>query len=207
MTIGHLATGVITRLQKAGYSLVQTPFRVASVDFEFTAAMIGSGGRGLDLVLIVDTATGDFGDRDAKVVRQRIEALSRALDVTRSRYLLTVILVGAALPNLMDALAPTCRVLNVESASLDSEGAPVSVEAALELDDQILLLLPLTIASDDEAVGEVSRDPVSEFRGVLPKKLDPMLVDALTEASKSGEDAVKKALGKALDFALGGGAP
>ncbi len=49
---------------------------MASVDFEFTAALRGTAGRGLDLVLIIDTATGDHGDRDAAKVRQRVEALS-----------------------------------------------------------------------------------------------------------------------------------
>ena len=204
MTIGHLAGGVVRRLEKAGYRPVQTPFRVASVDFEFTAALIGSVGRALDLVLIVDTAAGEFGDRDAKTVRQRIEALSRALDVTRSRYLLTAILVGAALPKLVDALSPTCRVLNVESASFDTEGEPISDQAALALDDQVRILLPLTIAADDEAQSEEDRDPIAKLRGALSLNLDQTLVDALTEASKSGEDAVETALGKVLDIAIEG---
>lgn len=204
MTIGHLAVGVVRRLEKSGYRPVKTPFRVASVDFEFTAALIGSGGRALDLVLIVDTAAGEFGDRDAKTVRQRIEALSRALDVTRSRYLLTAILVGAALPKLVNALSPTCRVLNVESASFDTEGEPISDQAALALDDQIRILLPLTIAVDDEPESEENRDPIAKLRGALSPNLDQTLVDALTEASKSGEDAVTTALGKVLDIGIEG---
>jgi hypothetical protein len=204
MTIGHLAEGVVRRLEKAGYRPAQTPFHVASVEFEFTAALIGSGGRALDLVLIVDTATGEFGDRDAKSVRQRIEALSRALDVTRSRYLLTAILVGAALPKLLNALSPTCRVLNVESASFDTEGEPISDQAALALDDQIRILLPLTIAVDDEAGTEENRDPIAKLLSALSPDLDQTLVSALTEASKSGEDAVRTALGKVLDIAIEG---
>ena len=65
---------------------------VANVEFSFTRALRGSDGRSLDLIILVDTTTGDFGDRNAGRVRQRVEALSRALDVTGSRYVVTVIL-------------------------------------------------------------------------------------------------------------------
>jgi hypothetical protein len=64
-----LVGGLVKRLESAGYARLATPFRVASVDFEFTAALRGSDGRGLDLILIVDTATGEQGDRDAARVR------------------------------------------------------------------------------------------------------------------------------------------
>ncbi|MGO9234113.1 MAG: hypothetical protein ACLP7Q_11880 [Isosphaeraceae bacterium] len=76
MTGSLLVSGVVKRLEAAGYQPLSTPFKVASVDFEFTAALRGTAGRGLDLVLIIDTATGDHGDRDAAKVRQRVEALS-----------------------------------------------------------------------------------------------------------------------------------
>lgn len=110
MTGSLLVEGLIKRLESAGYARLPTPFKVASVDFDFTAAMRGRDGRALDLVLIVDTATGDFGDRDGARVRQRVEALSRALDITQSRYLLTVILAGATLEGDIEALSETCRV-------------------------------------------------------------------------------------------------
>src|SRR5262245_28515737 len=65
MTGSLLVEGLVNRLKAAEYQPLSTPFKVASVDFEFTAALRGTAGRGLDLVLIVDTATGDHGDRDA----------------------------------------------------------------------------------------------------------------------------------------------
>ena len=71
MTASLLVEGLVKRLEVAGYTRLSTPFKVASVDFEFTAALRGRDGRGLDLVLIVDRATGDHGDRDAIRVRQR----------------------------------------------------------------------------------------------------------------------------------------
>ena len=70
-------------------------------------------------------------------VRQRVEALSRALDITQSRYVLTVILAGAALQGDVETLSATCRVLSVESISLDADDKPVNTVAAEALDDQI----------------------------------------------------------------------
>src|SRR6201999_334497 len=97
-----LVNAIHNRLKEAGYSDLATPFKVANVEFAFTSALRGRNGRSLDLVLLVDTTTGDFGDRDAMRVRQRVEALSRALDVTGSRYVVTVILAGATLSGSVD---------------------------------------------------------------------------------------------------------
>jgi hypothetical protein len=193
-----LVRGLVRRLEGASYKVLPTPFNVASVDFEFTAAMLGSEGRGLDLILIVDTATGEFGDRDPATVQLRVEALSRALDITRSRYLLTVVLLGAALPNLVEQLSPTCRVLTVEEAALDAEGQPTSAIAAEAFDDHIRVLLPLDVRPDDDVQDDSRGDPIGELLATLPATLDSGLVRGLAEASARGEDAVTKALGKRL---------
>ena len=114
MSGSPLVQAIQERLRAGGYSDLSTPFKVAGVEFAFTGAMRGRDGRALDLVLLVDTTTGDFGDRDGGRVRQRVEALSRALDVTGSRYVVTVILAGAMLSEGIEALSETCRVLQVE---------------------------------------------------------------------------------------------
>jgi hypothetical protein len=201
MTGSLLVDGLVKRLQAAGYQTLSTPFRVASVDFEFTAALLGTAGRGLDLVLIVDTATGEHGDRDAAKVRQRVEALSRALDITGSRYVLSVILAGASLLENIDALSATCRVLTIEHASLDSDGQPASDAAAEALDDHIRILLPLDLRTGD-ADQASEGDPVGELFLALPKTLDKELVRAVAEASLNGENAVTRALGRRLDDVL-----
>jgi hypothetical protein len=197
MTGSLLVTGLLKRLESAGYRALSTPFQVASVDFEFTAALRGTAGRGLDLVLIVDTATGEYGDRDAAKVRQRVEALSRALDITGSRYLLA----GASLLGNIDALSATCRVLNIEHASLDGDGRPTNEVTAEALDDHIRVLLPLDLRTDDAAEA-IEADPVGELLSALPKTLDNKLVSAIAEASLNGEDAVSLALGKRLEDVL-----
>jgi hypothetical protein len=198
VTVSLLVHGLVKRLKSAGYTRLSTPFKVASVDFEFTGALRGRDGRALDLVLIIDTATGDHGDRDGARVRQRVEALSRALDITRSRYLLTVILAGASLPDDIDALSETCRVLNVEAASLDGEGRPVDAAAAEAFDDHIRVLLPLNLPHTDDEPGAPLGDTISELLAVLPKDLDEPLVRGLVEASSQGEAAVTTALGDRL---------
>ena len=73
MSTSLLVTGLVQRLMSAGYENLTTPFKVASVEFEFTAALRGRGGRSLDLILIVDTVTGEGGDREGARVRERID--------------------------------------------------------------------------------------------------------------------------------------
>jgi len=201
MTGSPLVSGLVKRLESAGYQALSTPFKVASVDFEFTAALRGTAGRGLDLVLIVDTATGEHGDRDAARVRQRVEALSRALDITGSRYVLTVILAGASLVGNIDALSATCRVLTIEHASLEGDGRPTNEVTAEALDDHIRVLLPLDLRTDDAAAA-LEDDPVGELLSTLPKMLDDELVRAIADASLNGEDAVTRALGQRLEDVL-----
>lgn len=202
MSQSLLVRALVQRLQAARYQTLETPFRVASVDFEFTAALLGSGGRSLDLILIVDTATGDFGDRDAASVRQRVQSLSRALDVTQSRYLLTVILAGASLASLVEALSPICRVLSVESAALGADGHPSSAEAGETLDDHIRLLLPLDLQLDETVDAATPADPIAELLAALPAGLDQELLSGLAAASIRGDAAVTRALGKRLGEAL-----
>lgn len=72
MSDSPLVNVIVNRLHEAGYRDLETPFRVATVEFEFTAALRGSDRRSLDLVLIMDTTTGSFGDRDSERVRQRV---------------------------------------------------------------------------------------------------------------------------------------
>ena len=198
MTAVPLVELLVRRLEAAGYTQLRTPFKVASVEFEFTAALRGRDGRALDLVLIVDTATGDYGDRDGAAVRHRVEALSRALDITHSRYLLTVILAGAALQDDTDALSETCRVLSVEVLPLNDEGQPVDLAATDALDDYIRVLLPLDLLPKGDEPRPSQEDTIGELLAALPKDLDQRLVQSLISASLQGEEEVTTALGNRL---------
>jgi hypothetical protein len=189
-----LVHAIQERLRTAQYRDLSTPFKVAGVEFAFTGAMRGTEGRALDLVLLVDTTTGNFGDRDGSRVRQRVEALSRALDVTASRYVVTVILAGAVLAEGIEALSDTCRVLQVESIALDGDGKPADVVAERQLDDRIRVLLPLTLPVQVTDVQDGIGSAMDQFVRALPPTTDNALVDALVAASSDGEQAVTDAI-------------
>jgi len=197
-----LVQAVQERLRHGGYSELSTPLKVAGVEFAFTGAMHGSGGRSLDLVLLVDTTTGDFGDRDGTRVRHRVEALSRALDITRSRYVVTVILAGAVLAEGVEALSETCRVLQVDSAALDDKGKLANEAAEHQLDDRIRALLPLTLPVPLAGALEGGGPSMEQLVRELPEGTDKALVDAVIAASTAGEKAVTEAAAQMINGAF-----
>ena len=202
MTGSPLVHAIQERLRDAGYSDLPTPFKVAGVEFAFTAAMRGRDGRALDLVLLIDTTTGDYGDRDGGRVRQRVEALSRALDVTGSRYVVTAILAGAALAEGIEALSETCRVLQVEGVSLDDKDKPANVTAKRQLDDRIRVLLPLTLPLPAVEVENGNGPAMDQLIRALPADTDAAFIDALINASNDGEQAVTDAVARAINGAF-----
>jgi len=202
MITAPLIRAIHDRLRLGGYVDLPTPFSVAGVNFEFTAAMRGQNGRSLDIVLLIDTTTGDFGDRESARVRQRVEALSRALDITRSRFVLTVILAGAVLAGKIEALFETCRVLYVESLPIDAMGEPVDAHAKNLLEDRIRLLLPLDLPKPIAALEGVNGPALEQLVSTLASEVDANLLDSLIEASRSGEEAVTTAMANFISRAL-----
>ena len=194
MSDSALVNVILHRLREAGYRDLAAPFRVATVQFEFTAALRGSDRRALDLVLVVDTTTGEFGDRDNARVRQRVEALSRALDVTESRYVITVILAGAALAADIEALTETCRVLHVDGLQLNGNGEIAGDAAHNQLDDRIRVLLPLTLPPPLIVTKDGSGPVMEQLVCALPAAVDSALLTAVTTASHYGEHAVTDAM-------------
>ena len=191
MTQAPLIQAIRERLRGAGYVDFPMPFRVAGVEFSFAGAMHGSGGRALDLVLLVDTVTGEFGDCVGRRVRQRVEALSRALDITGSRYVVTVILAGPSLADGdIDALSETCRVLHVESIGPNDSSLLEDGSAQSLLDDRIRVLLPLVIP--DPVTGSLDEgvSVMDQLIRSLPTGTNSVLVNALIDASDDGEQAV-----------------
>lgn len=202
MSGSPLIRAIQGRLRDAGYSDVSTPFKVAGVEFAFTAAMRGRDGRALDLVLLVDTTTGEFGDREDGRVRHRVEALSRALDVTGSRYVVTLILAGAVLVEGVEALSETCRVLQVEGIALDGQGKPASESAERQLDDRIRVLLPLTLPVPLAETQDGSGPAIEQLVRALPAGTNSALVDAVIAASTAGEQAVTDAVALVINGAF-----
>lgn len=202
MSDSPLVQAIRERLSSAGYSDLATPFKVAGVEFAFTRAMRGRDGRALDLVLLVDTTTGDFGDRDGGRVRQRMGALSRALDVTGSRYVVTVILAGAVLTEGMEALSEICRVLQVENIALDDHGKPANETADRQLDDRIRVLLPLALPVPMPETQDGSGPAMEQLVLALPPGMNKALVDAAIAASDAGEQSVTDAVAFVINRAF-----
>lgn len=200
MTRSPLINAIAGRLALAGYSEVLTPLKIAAVSFDFTAAFRGRDGRSLDLVLLVDTTTGDFGDNSASRVRNRLEALSRALDVTGSRFVVTVVLAGAALVGDVEAIAETCRVLVVETLPQSSSGG-LEPAAMGQLEDRIRVLLPLEIPPRADGEGS-ERGAIEVLMDSLPPTTDTNLVDRVVEASAKGEETVIAALSEVIGQAM-----
>ncbi len=204
MTTSALANAIINRLETIGYRRLPTPFQVASVRFDFTAVLQGQQGRGFDFVLIVDTSAGEYGDKSGPRTRQRIEALSRALDVSGSRLVLTAILAGAPLPTAdVDEISRICRVLTLERVDLNAMGVPTTKEAARELDDRLRILLPLKL----ETTQVSAADPIGDVEKRLQGTVDPNTAKKLLGSTSRGNEAVVATIKELLEKALEPGVP
>ncbi len=198
MTSSPLIVAIRQRLNDAGYDDLPTPFRMAGVEFQFTAALRGRHGRALDLVLLVDTTAGSFGDSDGARVRARVQALSRALDVTASRYVLTVVLAGATLSGDVEALADTARVLHVDTLPVDNAG----ISDPDRLDDSIRVLLPLSIPQP--AAGEHGGPAQEQLEKALKNIVDAATIKIIMTAAERGDEAVTTAIAGLIDAAFVG---
>ena len=157
--------------------------------FDFTAALLGAHGRSLDLVLVVDTTEHHQGER----IRQRVEALSRALDVARSRLVLTTVLAGAPIPSAaIETIARVSRVLTVEPF----DGDPGDADLALE--DALRVLLPLRLPDPAETLA----DPLSELQRQLATLRDSGALAPLVAAALQGADSVRRAFAELIERAL-----
>jgi hypothetical protein len=128
--LSSLVERVTSFLANAGYQQLRKPLEVASIKFDFSGVLVG-GDRALDLVIVENTAR----DSQARLV-QRVESLSRALDVAESRRSLTVVLVGTRLaPVILERMSRVARTLVIEGAS--------ESEVEQEFRDRLAALLPL----------------------------------------------------------------
>jgi hypothetical protein len=162
-------------LTAAGYRLRSSPVTVASVPFDFAAVLIGAD-RTLDLIIVIDTL-----EEDESRVLQKVQALSRALDLVVSRRSLTVILVGPPpRATIIEALSRVCRVLPV--------GTPTGEGVGQFLNDALAVLLPLNLPHMSEAVA----DPLGEVHKRLSTEENDL--ETLLAAAPMGAKAVQEAL-------------
>jgi hypothetical protein len=176
---------VVEILKGAGYRQLDLPLVVASIPFDFAAALVGTG-KAPDLIVVIDT----MQDADSRT-RQKIDSLGRAMDVAGSRRPLTAVLAGPrpADPTLA-AIGRVCRVLPV--------GTPTASDAERLLHEWLAVLLPLNLPD----TGEVGATVASELALHLPNTLEAKVQESLLEASPRGEQAVRAALRDLITEAL-----
>jgi hypothetical protein len=176
MTGDESVKRVLDLLTTTGYRVLEQekPVMVASVPFEFDALLVGSE-RANDLIVVIDTLI-----EPEPRIRQKVQGLSRALDVVGSRRPLTVILVGPSPPpGTLEALGKVSRVLMVDVLS--------TTEA---LSDALGILLPLHLPDTTEAV----MDPLGELRNRTPATPEKETLAVVYEAAPDGTEAVSEAL-------------
>jgi len=172
----------INMLKAAGYRQCEVPLSFAGMQFEFVAVLAGSP-RALDLIVIIDT----LSEPELRI-RQKVEGLSRALDLVKSRRPLTTIIVGPPLrSSVAEALSRVSRVLQV--------GTPTGEHADNRLRDAVAALLPPDVRDINEALA----DPLGELRQRLN---DVGHLGLLLDASLYGSQSVSQTLGKWLSAAL-----
>lgn len=177
MSQGTPIERVTLLLTTAGYRPLSMPLIIGSVPFEFAAALLGPD-RAPDLVLVVDTI-----DEKEGRVRQKITALSRALDVIGSRRPLTAILTGPRpQTSTIEALGRVCRVLPV--------GTPVGTAADATLHDSLAVLLPLQLPEPTDSVA----DPMGELFRQMPTDIDSIIKETVMLHASQGSEAVEGAL-------------
>lgn len=197
MTMSASIAAVSERLNAAGFESVSGRFKVAAVTFDFPAVFTGKPERGSDLVILIDTSDKDaIGERGVRA-RQKLEALTMALDVADWRVVVTAILIGPPLPSeTVEELTRTCRVLSVSQATLDRIGD------APPLDDRLRVLLPLDAGLGEDAL---VADPLGQLERQMRETGDARLAEQLISASLRGEDEVRRVLSRTIEAAVAPG--
>jgi hypothetical protein len=175
MTTSERVVAILTG--EGGYRELPKPLKVGSLSFEFTHALI-AGDRANDLVIVIELK----GDSADDAVIRKVLALTRALDVLRSKRSVTAVLTsGQATPETVQSISRVCRVLPV--------GAPTGPGAAEAVRDWLSVLLPLI----PPAPVETLIDWEGNLRRQVPTDASGPQMEKLLIAAPHGKLAVEKA--------------
>ena len=173
-------------VQQGKYRELAQPMKIGSLSFEFDHALVASE-RANDLVIVIELKG---GTSDEAVIR-KVLALTRALDVLKSKRSVTAVLTsGQALPETVQSISRVCRVLPI--------GTPAGPKAADAVRDWLSVLLPIT----QPATVETLVDWTGDLHREIPKTLAGPLADLLVEAAPLGKQAVEDVLADAIKVAV-----
>lgn len=173
---------VTSALVGAGYMLLPDVLIVGGMKLDFSAALVNQNSS-TELVLVADTAVED----EALLIR-KINGVARALDVSRSRRSLTLVLVGPRPKTAtLESLGKVCRVLPL--------GSVTGTNADIVVRNWLSVLLPLTLPQADG----LAINPLTQV-GTLTASLDEPL-QRLVDVAVQGESAVRQGLHQLIDEA------
>ena len=176
MSTSDRVVEILTR--EGGYRPLPKPLKIGSQTFEFTHALV-AGVRANDLVVVIEVK----GDTADEAVSRKLLALTRALDVLRSKRPVTAVLTaGQPRSETIQTISKVCRVLPI--------GSPAGPDADQAVRDWLAVLLPLTQPS----VVDTKLDWQADLSIATPQSAKGALTDALVEAAPAGKDAVEAVL-------------
>lgn len=168
------------------YRELPQPMKIGSLSFEFDHALVASE-RANDLVIVIEL-TGATSDA---VLIRKVLALTRALDVLRSRRPVTAVLTsGQALPETVQSISRVCRVLPI--------GTPLGPKAAERVRDWLSVLLPISQPATVETLVDWNRDLVAE----IPEAAAGPFADVLIAMAPLGKQEVEDRLAEAIQAAV-----
>ena len=139
-----------------------------------------------DLIVVLDTVQ----DGDNRV-RQKVEGISRALDVVRSRRPLTAVLAGPR-PSIsvLDALSRVCRALPV--------GTALEAEAETSLPNWLAVLLPLRLPELSRGLADPTHELVVRLGAVAEDPIVAGLIASATQGTEEVENRFQDMMGESL---------
>lgn len=176
---------VVDLLQSSGYAVLPTPIAVGGVPFDFDAVLVGNR-RAFDLVVVADTVL----DKTSRL-RQKVEALARALDIVGSHRPLTLVTVGPPPSSVeINEISRVCRVL----------AAPTSASMPEALHDALAVLLPITPPPTSDG----KSSPIEQLESWLSTQRDRSHLRELLDSTAKGSEGVTDALLRYLRAPLAG---
>ena len=180
--VGRVASALIG----AGYLRLPDVLVVGGMKLDFAGAFVHQKST-TELVLVADTVADTAAEDDALLIR-KMNGVARALDVSRSRRSLTLVLAGPRpKPATLESLGRVCRVLPL--------GNVTGADADMVVRNWLAVLLPLNLPqADGSAINPLTRI------GTLAVNLDEPL-RRLVDVAAQGESAVQHGLHQLIDDA------
>lgn len=176
---------ITSALESAGYLRLPQAMLVGGLKLDFPAAFVHQKSS-TDLILVADTAS-----EDEALLTRKMNGVARALDVSRSRRSLTLVLAGPRpKPVTLEYLGRVCRVLPI--------GNVTGTDADVVVHNWLAVLLPLTLPQANGA----PIDPLTRVRNLAGKLGEPLR--RLVDVAVQGEAAVQRDLHQLIDEASRG---